>query len=116
MEQYMTASEILPSEAQIDLADLSSGWQPSLTIGGLGCTHTVYVDDAYTTAIRVSQPDGMPGPQAYAKWKSAPVTAHVYRFAEGNEMESQMAFDRWVVEFAHNSVRRECGYGPDVTD
>ncbi|MFF5325109.1 hypothetical protein ACFY2Y_15450 [Janibacter hoylei] len=50
----------------------------------------------------------MPGPQAYEKWKSTPVTAHIYRFVKGNEMESQMAFDRWVVEFAHNSVRREC--------
>lgn len=108
MEQYINTSEIVPTETQIDFADLSAGWQRGLTVGDVGCTHTVYVDDAYTTAIRVSQPDGMPGPQAYEKWKSTPVTAHIYRFVKGNEMESQMAFDRWVVEFAHNSMRREC--------
>lgn len=113
--QYIPTNEVVPTEAQIDLADLADGWQPGLTVNDVGCTHTVYVNDDYTKAIRLSQPDGMPGPAAFEEWKSTPMDVHVYHFVKGNEMEAQMAFDRWVVEHAHNAMRRECGYGPLVS-
>lgn len=112
--QYIPTNEVIPTETQIDLADLANGWQPGLTVNDVGCTHTVYVNDDYTKAIRLSQPDGMPGPAAFEEWKSTPMDVHVYHFVKGNEMEAQMAFDRWVVEYAHNAMRRECGYGPLV--
>lgn len=106
--ERIATSDIHPVEAQMSPNDLSDGWQRGLSVNGLGCTHRVLVDDAYTTAIRVSTPDGMPGPEAYEDWMNTPMPVHIYTLVRGNEMESQMAFDRWVVEYAHEEMRAEC--------
>lgn len=114
MSTYIPINAVHPTVALMRPNDLSEGWQPGLTVNDVGRTHTVLIDDDFSKAIRISTPDGMPGPDAFREWKGTPREVHVYEFVKGNELESQMAFDRWVVDFAHNSVREECGYGPSV--
>lgn len=107
-QRPIPTSDVHPVEEQVSPSEQADGWQRGLTVPGVGCTHTVLVDDQFTKAMRVSTPDGMPGPAAFAAWKDTPRTVHIYEFTPGNEMESQMAFDRWVVEYAHDEMRKEC--------
>lgn len=112
MNTYIATAEVAPTRTQIDLTDLSAGWMSGLTINGLGCIHIVFVDDDFTAAILMAQPEGMPGPAALEEWKRTPMDVHHYSLVEGNETESLMAFERWVVEHVQNLLRAEYGYGP----
>lgn len=106
--ERIPTSDVHPVEQQISPNELATGWRQGLSVNDVGCTQNVLVNEVFTKALRVSVPDGMPGPDAFEAWKDEPMTVHVYELTPGNEMESQMAFDRWVVEYAHNKTRDEC--------
>lgn len=108
MNEYVSTSAIAPVETQMAPADFAPDeWTSTLSVAGCGCEHYVLIDSGPTKAIRISAPDGMPGPDAATSWKGTPMTVHVFELDQDNLTESHMAFERWVLDYVHNETRRD---------
>lgn len=113
MNTYVTTSTIEPAEAQMAPADFAADkWTSTLSVAGCACKHHVLIDvgadgGGPTKAVRMSAPDGMPGPDAAKAWEGKPMTVHVFELDQDNITESHMAFERWVVDYVHAATRSE---------
>lgn len=113
MSEYVNTSTIAPVEIQMAPADFAADeWLNTLSVAGCGCKHHVLIDVGAdglgpTKAIRMSAPDGMPGPDAAKLWEGKPMAVHVFELDQDDLTESHMAFERWVLDYVHNETRRD---------